>query len=200
MQSFGREIYRKGVAEGPLISCSPKEAHLYLNPKQSGSAAAAISRIAKEGRKYGVGAMVVSQRPSEIDPTILSQCGTIFAMRLANDTDRGHVTGAVSDNLKGLFEMLPVLRTGEAIIIGEAVSLPIRTMIKAPAKDRRPDSFDPKVAVRQGKTRVGGKVVSDGYDGPGGWNQRRDPENYAKVIEQWRKQDPNYIHSKNKKK
>ena len=56
-----------------------------------------MRRIAKEGRKYGVGVMVVSQRPSEIDSTILSQCGTIFAMRLANDIDRGHVTSAASD-------------------------------------------------------------------------------------------------------
>ena len=67
-----------------------------------------MRRIAKEGRKYGVGMMIVSQRPSEIDSTILSQCGTIFAMRLANDADRGHITSAASDNLKGLFEMLPV--------------------------------------------------------------------------------------------
>ena len=101
--------------------------------------------LAKEGRKYGVGMLVVSQRPSEIDTTILSQCGTTIAMRLANNSDRGHVTGAASDNLKGLFEMLPILRTSEAIIVGEAVSLPIRTLIDPPPADKKPDSIDPKV-------------------------------------------------------
>jgi len=146
-----------------------------------------VRRIAKEGRKYGVGVMVVSQRPSEIDSTILSQCGTIFAMRLANDTDRGHVTSAASDNLKGLFEMLPVLRTGEAIIVGEAVSLPVRTLIEPPPKDRRPDSVDPRVAVR-------GSIQKDGFAGPGGWNQKRDEPNYPAVVRQWRKQSPNYEH------
>jgi len=82
--------------------------------------------------------MIVSQRPSEIDSTILSQCGTIFAMRLANDTDRGHVSGAASDNLKGLFEMLPVLRTGEAIIVGEAVSLSGAHHYRSPAEGPSP--------------------------------------------------------------
>ncbi len=104
-----------------------EEAHAYLGKEDHVSAASsAVRRIAKEGRKYGVGVMIVSQRPSEIDPTILSQCGTIFAMRLASDIDRGQVTGAASDNLKGLFDMLPILRTGEAIIVGEAVSLPMQ--------------------------------------------------------------------------
>lgn len=177
----------EGGRERPLLIVL-EEAHTYLGKDNSGTAAMAVKRIAKEGRKYGVGLMVVSQRPSEIDSTILSQCGTIFAMRLANDTDRGHVTGAASDNLKGLFEMLPVLRTGEAIIVGEAVSLPVRTLIEPPPKDRRPDSVDPRVAVR-------GNVQKDGFEGPGGWNQKRDEPNYAAVVRQWRKQSPNYEHN-----
>lgn len=163
-----------------------EEAHTYLSSDNSGSAAAAVRRIAKEGRKYGVGMMIVSQRPSEIDPTILSQCGTLFAMRLANDTDRGHVTSAASDNLKGLFDMLPVLRTGEAIIVGEAVSLPVRTLISSPPLNRRPDSVDPKVVERGNPT--------EGYDGPGGWGQPRDPTDYPAMVRQWRKQDPHYQH------
>jgi len=131
--------------------------------------------------------MAISQRPSEIDTTILSQCGTIFAMRLSNDSDRGHVTSAASDNLKGLFELLPVLRTGEAIIVGEAVSLPVRTLIDAPTKDRRPDSVDPRVAVR-------GSLQQDGFEGPGGWNQCRDHPDYAALVRQWRMKDPTYSH------
>lgn len=176
----------EGGRERPLMLVL-EEAHAYLGKEHSGTAAAAVRRIAKEGRKYGAGVMIVSQRPSEIDPTILSQCGTIFAMRLANDTDRGQVAGAASDNLKGLFDILPILRTGEAIIVGEAVSLPIRTLIDPPGKNRRPDSGDPRVVVR-------GDPNKDGYEGEGGWAVPRHPEDYAIVMRQWRKQSPHYEH------
>lgn len=175
----------EGGRERPLFLVL-EEAHAYLSKDNPGAAATAVRRIAKEGRKYGVGMMIVSQRPSEIDSTILSQCGTIFAMRLANDTDRGHVTSAASDNLKGLFDMLPVLRTGEAIVVGEAVSLPVRTLISPPSANRRPDSVDPRVVVRA--------YPNDGYDGPGGWGQKRDLANYSAMVEQWRRQNPTYMH------
>lgn len=152
-----------------------EEAHAYLNAGNEGAASIAARRIVKEGRKYGLGAMIVSQRPSEIDPTILSQCGTMFAMRLANATDRSHVTGTVSDNFDGLFNMLPTLRTGEAIIVGEAVHLPLRALIDAPAKHRRPDSHDPKI-----------------YDpeSHGGWNHTKQVEDYARLLEKWRGENP----------
>lgn len=166
-----------------------EEAHAYLGREHAGTASSAVRRIAKEGRKYGVGTMIVSQRPSEIDPTILSQCGTIFAMRLANDVDRGQVTGAASDNLKGLFEMLPILRTGEAIIVGEAVSLPMRTLVDPPNMNRWPDSRDPSVAVRGDST--------EGYDDEGGWTAPRQLEDYSIVMRQWRAQSANYEHKKN---
>jgi hypothetical protein len=179
----------EGGRERPLLIVL-EEAHVYLNTdKQASGASAAVRRIAKEGRKYGVGLMVVSQRPSEIDATILSQCGTIFAMRLSNDKDRGQVTSSASDNLKGLFEMLPILRTGEAVIVGEAVALPIRTLIEPPSKDRRPDSVDPRVAVR-------GSEHVDGFEAPGGWNQKRGLEDYSPMVRQWRQQTPNYKHVK----
>jgi DNA helicase HerA-like ATPase len=181
----------EGGRERPLLLVL-EEAHSYLGDKQSGTAAEAVKRIAKEGRKYGVGLMLVSQRPAEIDSTILSQCGTIFAMRLANDTDRGHVTGAASDNLKGLFDMLPVLRTGEAIIVGEAVSLPIRTLIDRLPEDRRPDSDDPRVVDRLTTEKLGGTKIHGIPEGPGGWNRKREPGDYAGVIEQMRRQNPHY--------
>jgi len=177
----------EGGRERPLFFVL-EEAHAYLGREHAGAAAAAVRRIAKEGRKYGVGMMLVSQRPSEIDPTILSQCGTLFAMRLANDTDRGQVAGAASDNLKGLFDMLPILRTGEAIIVGEAVSLPIRTLIDPPERHRRPDSEDPRIVVR-------GDPDQDGYEGEGGWAVPRHPEDYAIVLKQWRRQNPRYEHT-----
>jgi hypothetical protein len=176
----------EGARERPLIFVL-EEAHTYLAKEHSGPASAAVRKIAKEGRKYGVGVMLVSQRPSEIEPTILSQCGTIFAMRLANDVDRGQVAGAASDNLKGLFDMLPILRTGEAIIVGEAVSLPMRTLIEPPGKDRRPDSSDPKVVVR-------GDANIDGFEGEGGWTVPRRKEDYTIVMRQWRQQSAIYVH------
>jgi uncharacterized protein len=169
----------EGGRERPLLIVL-EEAHAYLDQKQV--AATAVRKIAKEGRKYGIGMMLVSQRPAEIDQTILSQCGTIFALRLSNSVDRAHVKGAASDNLDGLFAMLPVLRTGEAVIVGEAVNLPVRTLIDRPSSRRRPDSTDPKVVVAGSET--------EGYESPGGWNQKRDPADYAEAVELWRKQNP----------
>ena len=168
----------EGGRERPLLIVL-EEAHAYLDSKQVASSA--VRKIAKEGRKYGIGMMLVSQRPAEIDQTILSQCGTIFALRLSNATDRGHVKGAASDNLEGLFAMLPVLRTGEAIIVGEAVNLPIRTLIDRPGVRRRPDSTDPRVVVPGSE--------EEGYESPGGWNQKRDPSDYAEAVELWRRQN-----------
>lgn len=173
----------EGGRERPLLIVL-EEAHAYLDDKQIASVA--VRKIAKEGRKYGIGMMLVSQRPAEIDQTILSQCGTIFALRLSNSVDRNHVKGAASDNLDGLFAMLPVLRTGEAIIVGEAVNLPIRTLIDRPSSRRRPDSSDPKVVVP--------RFEDEGYESPGGWNQKRDPSDYAEAVELWRRQDPRSRH------
>lgn len=170
----------EGGRERPVLIVL-EEAHSYLGEAdKKNSANTAVRRIAKEGRKYGIGMMLVSQRPSEIDSTILSQCGTIFAMRLSNGTDRNHVAGAASDNLEGLFGMLPVLRTGEAIIVGEGVNLPVRTLIDRPSSKRRPDSADPKVVVPM--------TQDGGYESPGGWNQRRDPSDYKEAVELWRSQ------------
>jgi uncharacterized protein len=78
----------EGGRERPLLLVL-EEAHTYLGQNNVGPAATIVKRIVKEGRKYGIGAMIISQRPAEIDTTILSQCGTIFAMRLANPIDRG---------------------------------------------------------------------------------------------------------------
>lgn len=171
----------EGGRERPLLVVM-EEAHVYLGAQSKGRAATAARRIAKEGRKYGVGLMLVSQRPSEVDTTILSQCGTVIAMRLTNDADRGQVTSCASDNLKGLFSMLPVLRTGEALIVGEAVNMPIRAIIDRPPEDRRPDSDDPMVVVPMGQD--GNRIRS------GGWTEPVQNEDYKPLVESWRKQDP----------
>ena len=136
----------EGGRERPVLIVL-EEAHAYLGSGGERTASAAVRRIAKEGRKYGIGVMLVSQRPSEIDATILSQCGTLIALRLTNAADRNHIKSAASDNLEGLFAMLPVLRTGEAIVVGEAVNLPVRTLVELPSAGRRPDSEDPVVVV-----------------------------------------------------
>ena len=171
----------EGGRERPLLVVM-EEAHAYLNDNFEGAASVITQRIVKEGRKYGIGAMIVSQRPSEINPTILSQCGTFFAMRLSNATDRSHVTGALSDNLEGLTNMLPILRTGEAIILGESVRLPMRTMIQAPPRERLPDSQDPVVCD---------EASPDDSMAPGGWNIRRIEEpDYSDFVEAWLQQNP----------
>lgn len=171
----------EGGRERPLLIVM-EEAHSYLGDSGNTAASIATQRIVKEGRKYGIGAMIVSQRPAEINATILSQCGTFFAMRLSNGSDRSHVTSALSDNLEGLTSMLPVLRTGEAIILGEAVGLPMRTMIQAPPKDRRPDSQDPLICD---------EALPEESMSPGGWNLKNHIErDYRYFVETWVQQNP----------
>jgi len=135
---FWGRLKQEGSRKRPLLIVL-EEAHAYLGAPPPGAqsqsrAAIAARRIAKEGRKYGVGLMLVSQRPSEIDPTILAQCGTTIALRLTNDSDQSQVSKCASDNLKGLFSTLPILRTGEALIVGEAVNMPIRAIIDRPVE------------------------------------------------------------------
>lgn len=171
----------EGGKERPLLVVM-EEAHSYLNDNFEGLASTIVQKIVKEGRKYGIGAMIVSQRPSEINPTILSQCGTFFSLRLSNNTDRSHIKGAITDNLDGLTDMLPILRTGEAIILGEAVKLPMRTMIEAPPKDRRPDSQDPIVCS---------ELPPDLSYTIGGWDSpKQEDAEYERFVEVWRKQNP----------
>lgn len=179
---FWGRLKKEGGRGRPLLVVL-EEAHVYLGPQAKNRAATAARRIAKEGRKYGVGLMLVSQRPSEVDTTILSQCGTVIALRLTNDSDRSQVTSCASDNLKGLFSMLPILRTGEALIVGEAVNMPIRALIDRPPEGKRPESDDPAVVVPKG---TDGKRIRSG-----GWTEPVHGEDYKPLIEAWRKQDPN---------
>lgn len=167
----------QGGKQRPLLLVM-EEAHNYLNDI-SNSASEIVQRIVKEGRKYGMGAMIVSQRPSEINQTILSQCGTIISMRLSNANDRGHVVNATSDNLAGLMGMLPILKTGEAIVIGEAVKMPMRISVNAPSEDRRPDSQDPIVVPKDKMSTEGWKHSSVILD-----------RDYKNIIDSWRMQNP----------
>lgn len=168
---WSREKTEGGI-ERPLLVVM-EEAHRYLSGDGGNLASDTVQKIAKEGRKYGVGAMVISQRPSEVNETILSQCGTFFALRLSNPTDRSRVQGTLPDGLVSLLDVLPVLRTGEAIITGEAAKLPMRCRIALPAMEHRPRSQDPEVSTK--------------------WALARRDEGYERVVASWRAQRPRAV-------
>ena len=102
----------------------------------------AIRRIAKEGRKYGVGLLLVSQRPSEVEATVLSQCNSWIVLRITNDADREHVRSVLPDSMSGLTKMLSGLRRQEAIFVGQAATLPTRVMIRSLSDKQLPRSND----------------------------------------------------------
>ena len=114
------------------------EAHLYLPVRDDADAVqrqalGAFERIAKEGRKYGFSLLVVSQRPSDVSKTILSQCNNFLSLRLTNDTDQAVIKRLMPDSLAGLTSILPLLDTGEALMLGDAVLLPSRIRLDKPA-------------------------------------------------------------------
>ncbi|MFQ5954486.1 MAG: ATP-binding protein, partial [Kiloniellales bacterium] len=113
----------------------PQDTRLGFEPTKK-----ALSRIAKEGRKYGVSMCLVSQRPSELAIGTLSQCNTIFAMRLSNQKDQEFVRGALAESAIGLLDFLPSLRNAEAIVVGEGVSVPVRMCFEELPDDCRPMS------------------------------------------------------------
>jgi DNA helicase HerA-like ATPase len=126
-----------------------EEAHSYLPRSEKSShvygyARKAVEKIFKEGRKFGIGAMVVTQRPSEISETILAQVGTFIALRLTNSGDKSTVQSSAPNNMNSLIELLPSLRIGEAIIVGEAINIPSRVRINL--VEPRPSSNDPNLS------------------------------------------------------
>jgi hypothetical protein len=113
------------------------EAHLYLPVRDDADAVQkqalySFERIAKEGRKYGVSLLVVSQRPSDVSRTILSQCNNFLVLRLTNDQDQGVVHRLMPDSLGGILDVLPLLDTGEAFLLGDAILLPARIRLNLP--------------------------------------------------------------------
>ena len=134
-----------GIGRPQPILLVLEEAHRYLGDQAAASTRETASRIAREGRKYGVGLMLVSQRPSELPDTALSQCGTLIALRLTNSADQGRIRAALPDATDGLAAVLPSLRTGEAIISGEAIALPARVLVDRP--NPMPQSEDPSTGL-----------------------------------------------------
>lgn len=100
-------------------------------------------KIAKEGRKYGLGLVVASQRPGELDDTVLSQCNTILLHRLSNQRDFDKVAAQVPSQLSGFMDMLPVLPQRQCLVVGAAVSIPVLMEVNELEPPHRPDSFDP---------------------------------------------------------
>jgi hypothetical protein len=126
-----------------LLVC--EEAHRYVPNRgeaQYEAAQEAIRRIAKEGRKYGVGLLLVSQRPSEVEATVLSQCNSWIVLRITNDADREHVRSILPDSMSGLTKMLSGLRRQEAIFVGQAAMLPSRILVRDLKPEQLPKSND----------------------------------------------------------
>lgn len=134
-----------GGKEQPLFIVL-EEAHNYLKAGENSISSRAVQSIAKEGRKYGVGLALVTQRPSELDETVLSQCGTIIALRMNNTKDRAHIRSAIQDELQTMIDLLPNLRTGEGIISGEGVKIPSRVQFYK--LSNAPKSSDPIVSEK----------------------------------------------------
>ena len=128
--AFDFGLWSDGVSP-VLFVC--EEAHRYASADRSigfGPTRKAISRIAKEGRKYGVYLGLITQRPAELDATIISQCNTLFSMRLANERDQALMRSAVSDAAANLLSFVPSLGTREVLAFGEGVALPTRLRFK----------------------------------------------------------------------
>jgi len=140
-----------------------EEAHNYLKAGDDSIASRTVQKISKEGRKYGAGLLLVTQRPSELDETVLSQCGSIISLRMVNSSDRGHVKSAVEDSLNDLIELLPSLQTGEGLVMGEITKLPMRTKF---SKAKESKSTDPRVSIE--------------------WKKSLPGDNYKTVIDLWR--------------
>ena len=146
-----------------------EEAHVFLPQGGRSAAHRTISRIAKEGRKYGIGLCVATQRPIEIESTVLSQCGSMIALRLTNSADRSKVESAMPDDLGTLAGMLPALRTGEGLVLGEAMPIPSRIQFFKARK--RPRGDDPEMPEAWRKPRPEAKYYELALNN---WRHRRD--------------------------
>jgi hypothetical protein len=167
--AFEFGLWSNGAAPIAIIC---EDAHRYAPAdREDGFAPTrkALVRLAKEGRKVGVSLWVASQRPTELDPTILSQCNTIFAMRLANHADQDALRAAAPDASTSLLNCLPSLGLGEAVAVGEGVPLPTRIRFDALPRDAIPRS-----------------LAASFTDG---WSVDVDDSGFVeRIVEQWRAQ------------
>ncbi|WP_093665350.1 helicase HerA domain-containing protein [Sphingomonas gellani] len=142
---FDYAIWSRNEAQRPILLVC-EEAHRYIPADQgvaSSSVGRILGRIAKEGRKYGVSLGLITQRPSDLSEGVLSQCGTIIAMRLNNERDQSFVRAAMPEGARGFLDSIPALRNRECIICGEGVAIPIRVSLDTLEEIKRPASGDP---------------------------------------------------------
>jgi DNA helicase HerA-like ATPase len=142
---FDYAIWARDEPQRPILLVC-EEAHRYIPSTTTGGGQAVrkiLERIAKEGRKYGVSLGLITQRPSDLAEGVLSQCGTIIAMRLNNDRDQAFVKAAMPEGARGFLDSIPALRNRECIICGEGVAVPIRVALDTLEEHRRPASSDP---------------------------------------------------------
>ncbi|VXC66738.1 ATP-binding protein [Sphingomonas sp. AX6] len=142
---FDYAIWARNEPQRPILLVC-EEAHRYVpNERNSdeSSVGRILSRIAKEGRKYGVSLGLITQRPSDLAEGVLSQCGTIISMRLNNDRDQAYVRAAMPEGARGFLDSIPALRNRECIICGEGVATPMRVVFDNLEESRRPASGDP---------------------------------------------------------
>jgi len=168
--AIARTLFQMKVWQSPeeresspvLMVC--EEAHRYVpNTGEAQYAAAqdAIRRIAKEGRKYGLGLLLISQRPSEVEATVLSQCNSWIVLRITNESDRNHVRSILPDSMSGLTKMLSGLRRREAIFVGLAAMLPSRIRIRELADEQLPKSHDISFDDGWQNSRMGVDTLSE---------------------------------------
>lgn len=159
----------------PVVLCF-EEAHNYIpraDSRRRHFARKAVEKVAKEGRKYGVTAMVISQRPAELSETVLSQCNNMVVMRITNPDDQAFVRKVVSDQFSELVTLLPVLRPGEGFVIGDSVLMPLRTLIELPTRTPRSGDVD---YFRH-------------------WSDERPDIDTGKILEYWWRQDRTLMNS-----
>ncbi len=168
---FDYSIWAKNEPKRPILLVC-EEAHRYIPNDDAGGESSVrdiLSRIAKEGRKYGVSLGLITQRPSDLAEGVLSQCGTILSMRLNNDRDQAFVKAAMPEGSRGFLDSIPALRNREIICCGEGVAIPIRVSLDTLAEERRPASEDP--------------VFSELWRETGG-----EEEIIERVVKRWRSQ------------
>jgi len=149
---FRCEVDGEGIGRPSPVLLVLEEAHRYLGEEATALTRNSANRIAREGRKYGIGLFLVTQRPTELPKTALAQCGTLIALRLSNSEDQGAIKSALPDTITGLAAVLPSLRTHEAIISGESLVLPARTILDTP--NPWPEAEDPSLEAWRGDPRV----------------------------------------------
>ncbi|KTW06715.1 ATP-binding protein [Sphingomonas sanguinis] len=159
---FDHAIWSPPADRRPVLMVC-EEAHRYIPAKaeQDSAVGRILSRIAKEGRKYGVSLGLVTQRPSDLAEGVLSQCGTIIAMRLNNERDQAMVRSAMPEGGRGLLDVISALRNREAVLCGEGVMFPMRASFDNLEEDKRPASNDMKITALWARAARGQDVLND---------------------------------------